>query len=222
MDDMIEERHRDDGFEVSFVVSVPRPQAWERLATATPASDALDPPGPGQWWIPAVEGAADEIEVVPQERLHARKATFPCEGTEIVVTLEDAGTGTRITFVQHGFGPGFAERRPWLEAGWWSIRADLYVVFERGVACGRHLRPWSSLGCEVAEGPGGLAVAAVQPGRFAHQAGARTGDLVLTVAGAPVVTVRELAVLLRSLRSGTDAKLRYLREGRVLAGSGTL
>jgi hypothetical protein len=36
------------------------------------------------------------------------------------------------------------------------------------------------------------------------------------------VTVRELAVLLRSLRSGTDAKLRYLREGRVLAGSGTL
>jgi S1-C subfamily serine protease len=90
------------------------------------------------------------------------------------------------------------------------------------VACGRHLRPWSSLGCEVAEGPGGLAVAAVQPGRFAHQAGARTGDLVLTVAGAPVVTVRELAVLLRSLRSGTDAKLRYLREGRVLAGSGTL
>jgi hypothetical protein len=34
--------------------------------------------------------------------------------------------------------------------------------------------------------------------------------------------VRELAVLVRSLRSGTEAKLRYLREGRVLAGSGNV
>jgi PDZ domain len=221
MDDMIEERHRDDGFEVTFVVSTPRDIAWERLATATPASDAVAPPGPGQWWIPAVEGAADEIEVVPQERLHVRKARFPCEGTEIVVTMEDAGTGTRITFVQHGFGPHFAEGRPWLEAGWWAIRADLYVFFEHGVACGRHLRPWSSIGCDVAETPGGLTVGAVQAGGLADQAGATTGDLILTIAGAPVVNVRELAVLVRARRPGTETKLRYLRERRVLSGSGT-
>src|SRR5262245_60222882 len=122
----MEEIHRDDGFEVTFVVSVPRAEVWKRLEEARPASDRLPAPEAGQWWIPGVEGAADELDVEPETRLRARKASFPCEGTEIVVTMEDADTGTRITFVQHGFGPGFDAQRPWLETGWWAIRADLY------------------------------------------------------------------------------------------------
>ena len=103
----MEEVHRDDGFEVTFVVSAPRAEVWKRLADARPASDALTPPTAGQWWIPGVEGAADELEVEPEELLRTRKASFPCQGTEIVVTMEDAETGTRITFAQFGFGPGF-------------------------------------------------------------------------------------------------------------------
>ena len=94
-------------------------------AGAGPARPVVDP---------GRRGAADELEVVPGELLRARKATFPCEGTEIVITMEDAETGTRLTFVQNGFGDGFAEQRPWLEAGWWSIRADLFVFFDRGLA----------------------------------------------------------------------------------------
>lgn len=222
MDDSMDERHRDDGFEVTFTVSAPRAEAWERLAAATPAADGLMPARPGQWWIPAVEGPADELEVVPGELLRARKATFPREGTEIVITREDAETGTRITFVQNGFGDGFAEQRPWLEAGWWSIRADLFVFFDRGLAPGRHLRPWSSLGCDVHETPGGLTVGAVGTGGLAHQAGVQEGDLLLTVGGAPVVNVRELAVLLRTLRGGSESKLRYARDRQVLTGHGTL
>ena len=218
----MEERHRDDGFEATFVVSTPRAEVWKLLAGAQPASDALAPAGAGQWWIPGVEGAADELEVVPEERFHGRKATFPCEGTEIVITMEDAETGTRITFVQYGFGPEFETRRPWLEAGWWAIRADLFVYFQRGVAGGRHLRPWSSIGCSVEETPGGLTVADVQPGGFADQAGVRSGDLILTVAGSPVLTVRDLAVLVRSLRTGTKEKLRFVRDRKVLSGTGTL
>ena len=218
----MEERHRDDGFEATFVVSTPRPAAWKLLEDAAPATDWLPAPRPGQRWIPGVEGAADEVEVVPEELLRVRKATFPCEGTEIVVTMEDADTGTRITFAQFGFGDGFSARRPWLESGWWAIRADLAVFFERGVACGRHLRPWSSIGCGVIETPGGLVVTDVQPGAFAEQAGLQPDDLVLTLSGSPVVTVRELAVVLRALRPQTEARVRYLRGSETLAGAATL
>src|SRR5262249_39272321 len=104
---VMEERIRDDGFEATFVVSTPRAKAWELLMTAEPAAESLTPPGAGQRWIPAIEGAAEDIEVVPEERLHTRKVTEPCAGTEIVITFEDQATGTRITIVQSGFGPGF-------------------------------------------------------------------------------------------------------------------
>ena len=218
----MDELHRDDGFEVTFVVSTPRPAAWKLLEDAAPASERLPGPRPGQWWIPGVEGAADELEVVPEELLRVRKATFPCEGTEIVITMEDADTGTRITFAQFGFGPGFEQRRPWLESGWWAIRADLAVYFERGVAPGRHLRPWSSIGCGVTETPGGLVVTDVQPGGFGDQAGLQPDDLVLTLSGSPIVNVRELAALVRALRPQTEARVRYLRGSETLAGTGTL
>jgi hypothetical protein len=211
----MEERHRDDGFEATFVVGTPRSQAWKLLEEAQPAATWLPGAEPGQWWIPGVEGAAEVLEAEPERRLRARKATFPCEGTEIVITMEDADTGTRITFVQTGFGPRFESARPWLEAGWWAIRADLAVYFEHGVACGRHLRPWASLGCEVDEGPGGLTVGPIGADGFAARAGLAEGDLLVTVGGAPVVTTRDLAVVLRTLRSGADVDVRYLRAGRV-------
>jgi hypothetical protein len=218
----MEERHRDDGFEATFVVSTTRPDAWQRLRDATPARDWVPGPEPDQWWIPGVEGPGDELEVVHEKRLHVRKAAFPCEGSEIVITMEDAETGTRITFVQNGFGPDFPERRPWLESGWWCIRADLFVYFEHGIAPGRHLRPWVGIGCDVAETAGGLTVASVSPGGAAAQAGVHAGDLLLTVAGAPVVTIRELSILARSLRNGQEATFSYLRDRGVRKGAGTL
>lgn len=219
----MEEHHRDDGFEATFVVSTPRAEAWKRLVEARPASDALTPPDAGQCWIPGVEGAADELEVVPEQLLRARKASFPCAGTEIVVTMEDADTGTRITFAQFGFGPGFEEQRPWLESGWWPIRADLFLYFERGVVGARHLRPWGGIGSGVAETPAGLTVTDVQPGGCADQAGVQTGDLLLTIAGSPVLTVRDLSVVVRGpLRAGSEVKLRYVRDGDILSGTGTM
>jgi S1-C subfamily serine protease len=218
----MEERHRDDGFEATFVVSTERSDAWKLLAGAEPALDGIGSPRAGQWWIPGVEGPADEVEVVPEELLRVRKATMPCRDTEIVITLEDAETGTRITVVQSGFGPGFATQRPWLEAGWWAIRADLFVFFEHGLSAGRHLRPWASIGCTVVESPGGLLVAEVQRGGLADQAGVAADDLILTLAGAPVVSVRDLAVAVRVLRSGAKAEVRFARGDEVRGGTGTL
>lgn len=116
----------------------------------------------------------------------------------------------------------FDGARPWLEAGWWAIRADLWVFFEHGVTAARHARPWASLGCGVVESPGGLTVTDVHPGALAEQAGVQPGDLLLTIAGAPAVNVRELSILLRARRPGTDTKLRYLRGTDVLSGTGSL
>lgn len=208
----MQEIHREDGFEATFVVSTPRAEAWGRL----------ERDDDGRWWIPGVEAPADELEVIPETRLRASKATEPCIGTEIVITMEDVETGTRITFAQHGFGDHFTTARPWLEAGWWAIRADLWVFFEHGVRPARHARPWANLGCAVSESPGGLTAGNVEPGALADQCGVRPGDLLLTIGGAPVVSIRELSILLRGRPPGTATKVRYLRGGELLTGAGTL
>jgi hypothetical protein len=80
---------------------------------------------------PGVEAPADEVSVTPESELRVIKAVEPCKGTEIVITFEDEDTGTRITFVQTGFGDGFAQMKPWLEAGWWAIRAEPRVPCDR-------------------------------------------------------------------------------------------
>ena len=218
----MEEVERDDGFEATFVVSTPRAEAWERLRTASPAFEALGETRPGQWWIPGIEAPADELEVVSEERLLARKAVEPCKHTEIAITMTDEDAGTRITIVQNGFGAGFAASRPWLAAGWSAILADAVVFFERGVSLGRHASMWSSLGCDVEETQEGLVVAGRRPSvGFAAQADLQAGDLILHLMGSPVVTIADLSVLLRGpLRPGTETTVRYLRGDEVVRGTG--
>ncbi len=219
----MDERIRDDGFEVTFVVSTPRERAWSWLKDARPAVGGLPELRDGQWWIPAVEAPGDELEVEPDRKLRVRKAVHPCRGTEIVIVLEDEESGTRITFVQTGFGDGFEEQRPWLTAGWHAIKHDLVVFFARGVSLGRHATWWSSLGCDVSESDEGLLVGSVRPDGLAAEAGLRTGDLILQVSGAPVLNIRDLSVLLRGpLGTGAATKIRYLRGMEVLSGSGKI
>jgi hypothetical protein len=214
---------RPDGFEATFVVSTPRAKAWELLRSAEPASDRIPPPGAGQVWIPAIEGAAEELESVPEERLRARKVTEPCAGTEIVITFEDDANGTRITVVQTGFGSGFDAGRPWLAAGWYAILADFVAFFARGIALGRHLTMWWSIGCDVRETPEGLVVGNVYPDGFAARAGLERGDLILQLAGTPVLDVRDLAVLVRGpLQTGVETSARVLRGDQVLTRAGAI
>lgn len=218
----MDERVRDDGFEATFVVATPRDRAWEWLVSARPAIEGIGEPRDGQWWIPGVEAPADELDVQPGERLRARKAVEPCKGTEIVIVFEDEETGTRITFIQTGFGPTFPERRAWLTAGWHSILADVVVFFTRGASIGRHLSWWYGIGCEVDETDEGLVVRNVAPGAFADQAGVQPGDLILQIDGAPVVNIRELSILMRGpLRTGSTVEARYLRGDEILTGTGT-
>jgi hypothetical protein len=216
-------REREDGFEASFVVSTARRDAWEWLTKAAPAFEGLGTARDGQWWMPGWEAPGDELECVPEEKLRVRKAVEPCKGTEIVIVLEDADSGTRISIVQTGFGEGFAQRRPWLTAGWWQILADVVTFFERRVSLGRHPQMWWSIGCDVRETGEGLVVQSIEPTGFAADAGLEPGDLIVKLAGSPIIDVHDLSILTRGpLRTGVETKVHYLRGDEVRSGTGTI
>ncbi len=101
--------------------------------------------------------------------------------------------------------------------GWSHIVADVLLYLERGVAGGRHVRPWATLGCNVHETPGGLEIDAVWGG-FAERVGMQRGDLLLTVAGAPVVTRRELETVTRVCPTGGEIEATWVHE-RALTGA---
>src|SRR5262249_51633007 len=79
-----------DRFEATFTVSVEREVAWQRL------TDDLDDKG----WLPGFDATVAVVDTDDTRQLHATKTDEPCAGTDIVVTLEDDSTGTRIHVVQ--------------------------------------------------------------------------------------------------------------------------
>ena len=103
-----------DKFEATFTVSIAPDVAWSRIARRdlvehekTRDKDATA----GQVWLPGFDSTAEILESVPGKLLRVRKDHQPCEGTEIVVRLESAGTGTKITVVQSGFGAMLCDER---------------------------------------------------------------------------------------------------------------
>jgi hypothetical protein len=136
---------------------------------------------------------------------------MPCEGTEIVVTMEHEPTGTKVTVVQSGFDLDFfAAHLDLLAVGWSHIVADVALFLERGVRGGRHERPWAMLGCTFRTAAAGLEVDDVWGG-FAERAGLAPGDVLLTVAGAPLVEPRELATVMRVFSTGDDLEATWAR-----------
>jgi hypothetical protein len=190
-----------DGFEATFVVQAPTEVVWERLS---------DREG-NLWRLPAFEGLGEEMHVEPGQELHVRKVTEPCAGTEIVITLEHEGSGTKVTVVQSGFGAMWTFAADALEVGWRQILADLALYLERGVHGARHLRRWGNFGCAFTETAFGLQVASTMSDSLAQRVGLARGDIVIAVAGAPVVTRAELESLLRVLPSGETVAVEWIR-----------
>ena len=176
-----------DHFEATFVLGVDRVTAWTRLA---------DHPSR---WLPGFDATVTVTERSEGERLHATKDDEPCAGTAIVVTLEDAGTGTRVTVVQSGFGDWMAAAYDMLAVGWRHIVSDLHTYLATGVHARRHLRAWGDLGAGVTAIDGGLRVGTVRRGSLAGRLGLRGDDLLVVLAGAPVSTHDDLVTVLRVL-----------------------
>ena len=88
-----------DRFETTFSIAASPDVVWKRL-------DQQD--GEGHWLLPAFEGLGEEIDVETGSRLHVRKVTEPCAGSEIVIVLEHEASGTKVTVSQSGFPAWFA------------------------------------------------------------------------------------------------------------------
>jgi PDZ domain len=199
-----------DRFETTFVLTVDRPTAWSRLARQPDR------------WLPGFDSAVTIVEQSEGERLHVTKDDEPCAGTDILVTLEDSGTGTRITVVQWGFGDGLGARYDMMAVGWRHIVGDLQTFLATGAHVRRHLRGWGDLGADVDAADGGLRIVAVRPGTLAERLGLRTGDLLVVLAGAPVSTYDDLVTVLRVVRTLTgEVRAEWVRDSTVLKAKAT-
>ena len=195
----------EDGFEATFVVDAPTELVWERLSGRRADQDD------DLWRLPAFEGLGEEVHVEPGQQLHVRKVTEPCAGTEIVITLEHEGSGTKVTVVQSGFGAMWTFAADALEVGWHHILADLALYLERGVHGARHMRRWGNFGCVFRRTDFGLEVVNTMADSLAQRVGLAPGDIVIAIAGAPVVARAELESIMRVLPAGETVEVEWLR-----------
>ncbi len=201
-----------DRFETTFSIAASPDVVWKRL-------DQQD--GEGHWLLPAFEALGEEIDVEAGSRLHVRKVTEPCAGSEIVIVLEHEASGTKVTVSQSGFPAWFAFATDAFAIGWRHIVADLALYLDRGVRGDRHARTWAMLGCSLLETTVGLEVIETMPGTLADKIGLVAGDVLLTVGGAPIVTRAELETMMR-ISGGEEVEVEWAHGDKKLAATGTL
>ena len=162
------------------------------------------------------------LDAVPEQLLRQHEQTGPHADSVVTITFEAVGSGTQISITHAGFGDGpWGE---WLEStslGWDQGIADLVAYLETGVVAGRFTIPLDNPGMKTTETPAGLMVQLIAEGGFAQQAGISTGDLLLTVGGAPVYTIRELWAIVRLASTDPrDLTVTYVHDGEHRTGTG--
>ena len=201
-----------DHFEATFRVRVDRAAAWQRLTENRTDDDHL--------WLPGFDSQVTVADEDPLTSLHVTKDNEPCAGTDIVISLEDADTGTHVRVVQSRFGDWLPARYEMMSVGWRSIVADLHTYLATGVHARRHLRAWPDFGAEANAADGGIMITRVRPGGTADQLGLIDGDLLVSVAGAPVSSLDDLTTVLRVI-TPTYYRAEWVRSGMLSASAQT-
>jgi hypothetical protein len=210
----------DDRFEATFVVEVSPPAVWQAMTQSADAPEERRSDSSSFLWFPGFESRMEVIESEAERCLRVRKDEQPCKGTEVWVVLEAVERGTCVTVVQSGFGEAFARALNSMAIGWDLIVKDLALYLERGVRGNRHRSAWGiGLGCAVDQVPSGLIVTRLARGGCAERTGLTPGDHILAVAGVPVLTERDLAMVMRTCREGTTLEVDWLRGRERLSGS---
>lgn len=198
-------------FVATFELTTGRSEAWSRL-TARGSGD-------GTLRLPGFASDAEVVEVVDEQTLVARKLEPPCADTTIVITFEDAVTGTVVTVTQSGFDGGLPAPREIMEVGWRLIVADLRTALATGVDPGRHLAQWRDFGADAEAGPGGVWVGAPREGTVAARAGLLKGDLLVGLGGAAVTGLDDFVRLVRATADHDRVDATWVRDGRLMTVS---
>jgi hypothetical protein len=156
------------------------------------------------------------VDAEPPHHLRAIKDDEPCAGTDILITLEDDDTGTRIHVVQSRFGDWLPAHYEMMAVGWRYIVADLHTYLSTGVHARRHLRPWGDLGADFTAIDGGIRVDRIRQGGLADQLGMADGDLLVMLGGAPVASIDDLVTVLRVLDTSTRPVAEWIRSGSLM------
>lgn len=199
-----------DHFTATFTLTMDRDSAWTRLVEHPIDAGA----GETRYWLPGFDGAATVTGEEPTWSVHLVKDDEPCAGTQIVVTLDDAEIGTRVTVVQSAFGDWMPPHYDMMAIGWRHIVADLETYLATGVHAGRHLRPWGDLGADIEPAAGGLRISGVRDETLAHRLGLVDDDVLLVLAGAPVSSRDDLVTAIRVLDGRTgEVEAEWIRNG---------
>lgn len=216
-----------DEFEATFVVEMGPDAVWEALTERTIDGDAAGevhyvlPGFPSLVPLGVMGASCTPLEVEAGSLLRVKKDHEPCAGTEIAVRLEQAGTGTRITIVQSGFGP-FLDLvgRDTVFGHGNQIVADFRLYLERGVTVpGTIWGVW--LGAQPKQTPVGLEIVSVDPGGFAESAGICPGDLLLTLQGIRLHDLQQLWTVLALTEAGSSAVVTWARGREGMEGKGS-
>jgi hypothetical protein len=213
-----------DDFEATFVVELSAKAVWEALTERTRDGGH---PGEVHYVLPGfpslppldVAGAScTPLEVEAGRLLRVRKDHEPCAGTEIAVRLEQAGSGTRITVVQSGFG-SFLDivGRDTVFGHGHHIVADLRLYLERRITV-PGTRWGACLGASTRPTPTGLEVVSVDPGGVAESAGLRAADLLLTLRGIRLHDLPQLWTVLALTEPGSRAAVTWARGNEPMGG----
>jgi hypothetical protein len=204
------------------VVELAPAEVWDALTRRVLEEDGVQHyvlPGFPSLAPLAMPGArCTPLEVEEERLLRVRKDHHPCEGTEIAVRLERAGTGTRVTVVQSGFG-AFLDMvgRDTVFAHGHQIANDLRLYIERGVTvAGTSWGPF--LGANPKQTPIGLEIESVQPASFAERVGLQPGDLLLTLRGIRIHDLQQLWTVLTLTDAAAPSEASWLRGDDVQAG----
>jgi uncharacterized protein YndB with AHSA1/START domain len=222
-------------FEKTFDVAVPLDRTWQAFTNAGDLEAWLTGtvaecdvrPGGRIAWEPNEYGQLvwDITDVEPQRRLVYREGPgiLPVE-TEVTVTFEATGTGTRLSITQAGFGPGddWQGQLDDVGLGWAQTLAAMELYLRTGVRYDRFFTFRSDAGVVVRDRLAGPEVLSVVPGSFADKAGVRAGDIIVQIGQAPIFGRSDIWLLTREHQAGEELDVVYVRDGELRRGQAAL
>lgn len=145
--------------------------------------------------------------------------------SEVDVTLEPAGSGTKVTLTQTWpEGEGWEEFERWVRT-WPKDLENLASVLETGEDLRFTLRPMMGVLLDAEVTPEraskygvpvdhGVVLSGTREGMGAHSAGLTGGDVIVRIGGTPITGFSSFAVALQPHRAGETVEVVYYREGQ--------